>query len=151
EVGELPLGAQAKLLRVLQEGELERVGDPRTMKVDVRVIAATNRDLKEEARAGTFRADLYYRLAVFPVELPPLRERSGDVPLIAPELARRLSRKHGRRFAGIEPESIERLTRYPWPGNVRELANVIERAVIVSSGPMLKVDVGGGVPEPPAD
>ena len=143
EVGELPLGAQAKLLRVLQEGELERVGDGRPVKVDVRVVAATNRDLRGEVRAGSFRADLYYRLAVFPVELPPLRDRAADVPVLAVELARRLTRKYGRRFTGIDPQSLEALTRYSWPGNVRELGNVIERAVIVSSGStLLHVELG---------
>jgi DNA-binding NtrC family response regulator len=142
EVGELPLAVQAKLLRVLQEGEYERVGESRTLKVDVRVIAATNRDLRAEVRAGHFRADLYYRLAVFPVELPPLRERQGDLPILADELARRLARKHGRRYTGIEPESQEALARYPWPGNVRELQNVIERAVIISTGPEVVIDLG---------
>jgi DNA-binding NtrC family response regulator len=140
EIGELPLGVQAKLLRVLQEGELERVGESRTVKVDVRIIAATNRDLATEVRAGSFRADLYYRLAVFPVVLPPLRDRIEDVPLIAAELMRRLARKHNRRFVGIHPDSLRALGRYAWPGNVRELQNLIERAVIISAGPMVIID-----------
>lgn len=140
EVGDLPLELQAKLLRVLQEGELERLGDPKTIHVDVRVIAATNQDLESAVANGRFRADLYYRLNVFPVTLPPLRERGEDVLLLAEFFALQLGKKLGKRIEGIAPALRERLGAYPWPGNVRELQNVIERAVIVSDGPVLTFD-----------
>ena len=137
EVGELPLPAQVKLNRALQEKEIRRVGDNQPVKVDVRVIAATHRDLREEAREGRFREDLFYRLHVFPVTLPPLRERPEDVPL----LARHFLSKHARALryerSGFEPEAMERLQGYPWPGNVRELENAVERAVAVSSGELI--------------
>jgi transcriptional regulator with GAF, ATPase, and Fis domain len=132
EVGELPAAVQAKLLRVLQEGELERVGSGRTIKVDVRLIAATNRDLHEEVLAGRFRSDLYYRLNVFPIELPPLRERAGDVASLAHVVAARAARKHGKAPAALDAETLLALEAYSWPGNVRELENVIERAVITA-------------------
>ncbi len=146
EVGEIPLDAQAKLLRVLQERELERVGGEQTIRVDVRVIAATNRDLEKAVAEGTFREDLYYRLNVFPVRVPPLRERAGDVPLLAEYFVGRAAAKLGRRFLGIAPETLGRLTAYPWPGNVRELENVTERAAILSAGPLLEIgpEVLGG-------
>jgi PAS domain S-box-containing protein len=137
EVGELPLDLQAKLLRVLQEREFERVGGSETVRVDVRVIAATNRDLREMVAQGKFREDLYYRLNVFPVHLPPLRERPGDVALLAHAFLRRFARQSGKRIAGIAPEALRRLEGYRWPGNVRELQNVIERAVILAAGPDL--------------
>jgi len=140
EIGDLPLELQAKLLRVLQEGELERLGDPKTIRVDVRVIAATNHNLEAQVAAGRFRADLYYRLNVFPVTLPPLRERDDDVLLLAEFFARQSGKKLGKRVDGIAPALQERLRAYPWPGNVRELQNVIERAVIVSDGPVLAFD-----------
>ncbi|MGD8861836.1 MAG: sigma 54-interacting transcriptional regulator [Myxococcales bacterium] len=134
EVGELPLELQAKLLRVLQEGELERLGDARPRRVDVRVIAATNQALAESVERGRFRADLYYRLNVFPIEMPPLRERRGDVRLLAHHFARKYGRKLGRAVERIPEAAMGELEAYPWPGNVRELQNVIERAVIVSRG-----------------
>jgi DNA-binding NtrC family response regulator len=139
EVGELPLPAQVKLNRALQEKEIRRVGDTQALSVDVRVIAATHRDLREEARGGRFREDLFYRLHVFPVTLPPLRERPDDVPL----LARHFLSKHARALrcerAGFEPEALARLCGYGWPGNVRELENAVERAVAVSGGELIGV------------
>jgi DNA-binding NtrC family response regulator len=134
EVGELPLASQVKLNRALQEREIRRVGDNQPVKVDVRVIAATHRDLREEARAGRFREDLFYRLHVFPVTLPPLRDRIEDVPLLAGHFLQKHARALRREVAGIETEALERLCGYGWPGNVRELENAIERAVAVSSG-----------------
>jgi PAS domain S-box-containing protein len=140
EIGDLPLELQAKLLRVLQEGELERLGDPKTIRVDVRVIAATNQNLEDAVAAGRFRADLYYRLNVFPVTLPPLRERGDDVILLAEFFAHQSGKKLGKRVDGISSALRERLKAYPWPGNVRELQNVIERAVIVTDTPVLAFD-----------
>jgi PAS domain S-box-containing protein len=137
EVGELPLDLQAKLLRVLQEREFERVGGSETVRVDVRVIAATNRDLREMVARGKFREDLYYRLNVFPVHLPPLRERPGDVALLSHAFLRRFARQAGKRIDGIGTEAMRRLEAYRWPGNVRELQNVIERAVILATGSRL--------------
>ena len=132
EIGELPLDLQPKLLRAVQEGEFEPVGGTVTRRVDVRVLSATNRDLEREVREGRFREDLYYRLAVFPVRLPPLRERGRDVLLLAAALAERFSRAHGRRVAPLSEADERALLAYPWPGNVRELSNVIERAVITA-------------------
>jgi PAS domain S-box-containing protein len=140
EIGELPADTQAKLLRVLQEQEFDRVGGKSPMRVDVRVIAATNRDLLEAVREKAFREDLYYRLSVFPIPLPPLRERPEDIPLLATYLLERLAARIGRRFVGIEPTTLQRLTTYSWPGNIRELQNVMERAVILATGSALKVD-----------
>jgi formate hydrogenlyase transcriptional activator len=140
EIGDLPLELQAKLLRVLQEGELERLGDPKTIRVDVRVIAATNQNLEDAVAAGRFRADRYYRLHVFPVTCPPLRERGDDVILLAEFFAVQSGRKLGKRVEGISPSLRERLRTYPWPGNVRELQNVIERAVIITDSPLLAFD-----------
>ena len=140
EVGELTPGAQAKLLRVLQEQEFERVGGNRTLKVDVRVIAATNRDLAAMVRDGDFRTDLYYRLNVFPIRLPALRERQTDILLLARHFLDGFARKMGKPVRDITPKAQERLRRYPWPGNVRELQNVIERAVILTQGILLDVD-----------
>ena len=137
EVGELPLDLQAKLLRVLQEGEFEPLGSARTRKVDVRVVAATNRDLGTMVREGKFREDLFYRLNVFPLRVPPLRERGGDVPLLARAFAERFARRMGRRLAPLNPEECGRLQDYSWPGNVRELQNVVERAIILSEGTQL--------------
>jgi transcriptional regulator with GAF, ATPase, and Fis domain len=141
EVGEIPLELQAKLLRVLQEGELERVGEERTRKVNVRLIAATNRDLRAEAEAGRFRQDLYYRLSVFPVELPPLRKRSEDIPLLAEHFLALAARKLGRAKPRLTLANVQRLQRYHWPGNVRELQHVIERAVITADGARLTIDL----------
>ena len=139
EVGELPLDLQVKLLRVLQEGELERVGDSQTVSVDVRVIAATNRKLEEEVRKGRFRSDLYYRLNIFPITLPPLRERQKDIPVLVRHFVDQLSRKMGKKIDSVPQETMAHLRNYPWPGNIRELRNVIERAVIVTNGPTLQL------------
>jgi len=140
EVGELPLETQVKLLRVLQEQEFEPVGSNQTVRVDVRVIAATNRDLEEAVRAGRFRADLFYRLNVFPLWVPPLRERASDIPQLAMFFLSRLARKFGRQVDTISSDAMDRLVSYPWPGNIRELQNVIERAVVLSRGPALELD-----------
>jgi PAS domain S-box-containing protein len=146
EVGELPLPAQASLLRVLQDGEFERVGGVTTQRVDVRVIAATNRDLASMVQAGGFRADLYYRLHVFPIRMPALRERLEDVPaLIAAALAK-LSKRLGRPITGVSPPSLERLRQYGYPGNVRELHNMLERAAILSTTPVIELDMLGPPP-----
>jgi transcriptional regulator with GAF, ATPase, and Fis domain len=141
EVGEIPLELQAKLLRVLQEGELERVGEERTRKVNVRLIAATNRDLRAEAEAGRFRHDLYYRLSVFPVELPPLRKRVEDIPLLAEHFLAHSARRLGRPRLRLTLANVQQLQQYPWPGNVRELQHVIERAVITADGTRLAIDL----------
>jgi PAS domain S-box-containing protein len=143
EIGELPADAQAKLLRVLQEREFERVGGTAPIKVDVRVLAATNRDLLKAVREKTFREDLYYRLSVFPVQLPPLRDRTEDIPPLALFLVNKFAARIGRRIDGVDKETMRRLVAYPWPGNVRELENVIERAVILAAGPTL--DIGPDV------
>ena len=137
EVGELPLETQAKMLRVLQSGEFERVGGGRSLKTDVRIIAASNRDLEQAVREGRFRSDLYHRLAIFPIHLAPLRERREDIPLLAAYLVTRKARRLGRKMDALAPAVIDRLTRYDWPGNVRELENVLERAIILSPGPAL--------------
>ena len=131
---------QVKLLRVLQDGEFERVGAVRTRKVDVRVVAATNRDLERAMAEGQFREDLYYRLSVFPIRLPPLRERREDIPLLVWELIQRRQSELGRRIERVPESAMQALTRYAWPGNVRELGNVIERALILSPGPVLALD-----------
>jgi transcriptional regulator with GAF, ATPase, and Fis domain len=140
EVGELPLETQVKLLRVLQEQEFEPVGSSHTVRVDVRIIAATNRDLNEAIRAGRFRSDLYYRLNVFPIDVPPLRERRSDIPQLAMFFLSSLSKRFGKRIDAVSEETMERLVAYPWPGNIRELQNVIERAVVLSPGPVLELD-----------
>ena len=140
EIGEIPIDMQAKLLRVLQEGELERIGEERTRKVNVRIIAATNRDLKAEAEAGRFRQDLYYRLSVFPLELPALRKRLEDLPLLAEHFLARFARQLGRPKIKLTMANIQDLQRYSWPGNVRELQHVLERACIVSERGRLKFD-----------
>ena len=149
EVGEIPLELQAKLLRVLQEGELERVGEERTRKVDVRLVAATNRDLRTEAEAGRFRQDLYYRLSVFPVELPPLRKRVEDIPLLAEHFLALAARKLGRPKPRLTLANAQQLQRYHWPGNVRELQHVIERAVITADGARLTIELPSGSSMPP--
>lgn len=139
EIGDLPLELQAKLLRVLQDGEFERVGGSQTFRVNVRVIAATNRDLKTAMEEQMFRADLYYRLDVFPIHLPPLRERPEDIPLLVRYFANKYMRKMGKRIETIDQPTLQRLIAYPWPGNIRELEHTIEHAVIVSTGPTLRI------------
>ncbi|HSS51503.1 MAG TPA: sigma-54 dependent transcriptional regulator, partial [Thermoanaerobaculia bacterium] len=138
EVGELPVATQAKLLRVLQEREYERVGGTRTLKADVRVVAATNRDLEKAMREKTFREDLFYRLNVVRVVLPPLRERREDISLLASHFAAVHSRQSGRRIAGFTPEARACLQRYDWPGNVRELSNAIEHALVLGEGELIR-------------
>jgi len=139
EIGELSLDLQAKLLRVLESGEFERLGSPRTIKVDVRVIAATNRDLAEAIRQGRFREDLYYRLNVFPIRLPPLRERTEDIPLLVWAFLAELNSRMGKMITQVPRKTMESLQHRPWPGNVRELRNVIEHGAIVSTGDTLRV------------
>jgi len=139
EVGEIPLDLQTKLLRVLQEGEFERLGSTRTIKVNVRVVAATNRDLEKEVREGRFRSDLYYRLKVFPIALPALRERQQDVPLLVSYFVKKYSSAMGKKVESVSPEAMESLKQNPWPGNIRELEHVIERAVILSQGTELEL------------
>jgi len=140
EIGDIPLDVQAKLLRVLQEGEFDPVGSTQTLKVDVRVIAATNRDLRAAVKAGDFRADLYYRISVFPIEAPPLRERREDIPALVALFADRYSTAFGRDVTEVSQRAMDTIQRYPWPGNIRELQNVIERAVIVSPDSTLRLD-----------
>ncbi len=140
EIGEIPLDLQAKLLRVLQEGEFERVGSGKTRTVDVRVIAATNRDLQAAMRKGEFRTDLYFRLAVFPIEVAPLRQRREDIPLLVWHFISQKQARIGKRFEHISSRAMDRLKDYPWPGNIRELENVLERAMILSPGSTLVVE-----------
>ena len=151
EVGEIPLELQAKLLRVLQEGEFERVGDDSTRRVDVRVVAATNRDLKTEVDAGRFRLDLYYRLAIFPLEVPPLRDRRDDIPELAAHFIRRACQKFHLPEPRLTQRQLTRAQDYDWPGNIRELQNVMERALILSpSGAALEFDLPNTVREKPS-
>jgi len=138
EVGDLPLELQPKILRALQEKEFERVGGTRTIPVNVRLAAATNRDLAKMVSAGQFRSDLYYRLRVFPVTIPPLRERRDDIPLLARYFLASHSKRMGRRIETIPAETMQALIKWPWPGNVRELENFIERSVILSPGTVLR-------------
>src|SRR5580693_35372 len=140
EVGELPIETQIALLRVLQEREFERVGGSHTVRSDVRVIAATNRDLESAIAAGAFRTDLFYRLNVFPIEIPPLRERTEDIPTLIECFIHRYARKAGKRIASIEKRTLDLLQSYAWPGNVRELQNVIERSVIFCDDEVFSVD-----------
>jgi transcriptional regulator with GAF, ATPase, and Fis domain len=151
EVGELPVELQGKLLHVLQTGEFERVGSSKTLRTDARVIAATNRHLLDEVEAGRFRSDLYYRLAVFPIEVPPLRHRRDDVPLLATYFLARQNAKHGKSIQAIPRSVMDALAAYDWPGNVRELENLIERAVILTPGETLRFDMAtlGGTPRDP--
>jgi formate hydrogenlyase transcriptional activator len=139
EIGEVPLELQPKLLRVLQEREFERLGSARTLRTDARLIAATNRDLERLVSEQKFRSDLYYRLNVFPVRIPSLRERPEDIPLLVRHFVQQFSRPLGKVIDAIPAETMSALARYPWPGNIRELQNVIERAVILTSGPVLMV------------
>jgi formate hydrogenlyase transcriptional activator len=142
EVGDIPLELQPKLLRVLQEQEFERLGSTKTIHVDVRLVAATNRDLAAMVADGCFRSDLYYRLNVFPLVLPPLRERRDDIPPLVRHFTQRFARRMGRRIESIPSAAMEVLVRYPWPGNIRELQNIIERAVILSPGSSLQIPLG---------
>jgi len=139
EIGELPLEVQAKLLRVIQHKEFERLGSSRTIKVDARIVATTNRNLDEEVRKGRFRQDLYYRLNFFPITVPPLRQRKGDIPLMVQAFIERYSRKMGKQITSVQKKTMKTLQDYPWPGNVRELESVIERAVILCPGPVLQL------------
>ncbi|RJR48835.1 MAG: AAA family ATPase [Desulfobacteraceae bacterium] len=148
EIAELPLELQPKLLRVIQEGEFERLGNPHSMKVDVRIIAATNRDLEREVQNGRFRKDLWFRLNVFPVTVPPLRERTEDVPVLVNWFVRKFNRKHAKSIKRVSRSTMTALEKYSWPGNVRELENAIERAVVISQNDILTVDLPktSGVP-----
>jgi PAS domain S-box-containing protein len=146
EVGEIPIELQSKLLRVLQEGQFERLGEERTRSVNVRVIAATNRDLEEEAKAGRFRMDLYYRLSVFPIEVPPLRERREDIPLLARHFLKKSAVRAGLTGLQFSEAQMAEIENYDWPGNIRELQNVIERAVILARGGDLRLNLR---PSPP--
>ena len=141
-MGDIPPELQPKLLRVLQEQEFERLGSTRTVRVNVRLVAATNRDLAQMVANGQFRNDLYYRLNVFPVVLPPLRERREDIPRLVRHFAQKVARRMGRRIETIPAEAMDVLVQYPWPGNIRELENIIERAVILSPGPALHINLG---------
>lgn len=139
EIGDIPLGLQPKLLRILQEQEFERLGSTRTFRVDVRLVAATNKDLAESVEKNEFRSDLYYRLNVFPIHLPPLRERVADIPLLVQHFVQQFASRMGKAIETIPDETMQALTRYSWPGNIRELQNLIERAVILSPGPELQI------------
>ena len=141
EIGDLPLDLQTRLLRVLQEGAFESVGGMRTIKTDARVVAATNRDLGRRIGSGAFREDLYYRLATFPITLPPLRERPEDVPLLALRFMKKYGARLGKKIENVPQQQIEKLRAYHFPGNVRELENIIERAVILSTGNTLQLDI----------
>jgi transcriptional regulator with GAF, ATPase, and Fis domain len=132
EIGDLPLEVQVKLLRVLEDRQLERLGSSRSVKVDVRIVAATHRNLEEMVAAGTFREDLYYRLNVFPIRVPPLRERTADIALLTLRFIDEFARRFGKTFTSIDKASLDELQRHSWPGNVRELRNVVERAMIVA-------------------
>jgi transcriptional regulator with PAS, ATPase and Fis domain len=138
EIGDVPPATQVKLLRVLQEREFERLGGTRTLKVDVRLIAATNRDLRAALEQGTFREDLYYRLNVVPIDIAPLRERREDIPDLVQLFIKRFSAESGKLITGIKPEALELLVNYYWPGNVRELQNIVERAAALAAGPVLE-------------
>jgi formate hydrogenlyase transcriptional activator len=151
EVGDIPLELQSKLLRVLQERELERLGSIQTIKVDFRLVAATNRDLRQMVEQGRFRSDLYYRLNVFPIVVPSLRDRSGDIPLLVWHFARKYAQQMDKQIEVIRSQDMQALLRYPWPGNVRELQNVIERCVILSSDGVLHPPQLGEVKCPDAD
>jgi len=142
EIGDLALETQVKLLRVLQEREFEAVGSSQTRKVDVRVISATNRDLRRAVDSGAFRADLFYRLNVMPIRVPPLRERRDDIPLLVSHFLERHARELGKRILGVSRETMERLVAYDWPGNVRELENLMERAVVLASDPVIELNPG---------
>jgi formate hydrogenlyase transcriptional activator len=129
-----------KLLRVLQEQEFEPVGSSRTVRVDVRIIAATNRNLEQEVQAGRFRSDLFFRLNVVPLTVPPLRDRATDIPMLVAYFLSRFSKKFGRKIDGVTRDTMDRLVKYGWPGNVRELQNIVERAVVMATGPLISLD-----------
>jgi len=151
EIAEIPLELQPKLLRVLQEREFERLGSSRTLRTDARLVAATNQDLTTMVEEGKFRADLFYRVNVFPVQVPALRERPEDIPLLVRHFAQQFARRNNKTIETIPSEAMDSLVRYHWPGNVRELQNVIERAVILSAGPVLKVPLSDlKAPAPPS-
>jgi formate hydrogenlyase transcriptional activator len=139
EIGELPLELQAKLLRVIQHNEFERLGSSQTIKVDVRIVATTNRNLEEAVRQGKFRQDLYYRLNVFPITVPPLRQRREDIPLLVQAFTERYAKKLGKQITSIQQETMKVLQEYPWPGNIRELESIIERSVILCPGPVFRL------------
>jgi formate hydrogenlyase transcriptional activator len=151
EIGELSLELQAKLLRVIQHNEFERLGSSKTIKVDVRIVATTNRNLEEEIRKGRFRQDLYYRLNVFPITVPPLRQRADDIPLLAQAFVERYGRELGKQITSVPKETMKRLQNYPWPGNIRELESVIERAMILSPGPFLQLTDRLEIASPPLE
>jgi transcriptional regulator with GAF, ATPase, and Fis domain len=148
EIGDLPLEVQVKLLRVLEEREIERLGSPRTIRLDTRLIVATHRSLEQRIVEGTFRDDLYYRLNVFPIVVPPLRDRGDDILLLAWHFVTEFSRTFGKQIEAIDEESLEALRRHPWPGNVRELRNVVERAMITGTSPRLVIPVPRQAPGP---
>jgi two-component system response regulator HydG len=151
EVGELPPAVQVKLLRVLQDQRFERVGGEETIEVDVRLVSATNRDLQARAAAGSFREDLYYRLAIVPLSIPPLRARPGDVALLAHHFLEKHAGRIGRRLVGFEPGALERLTRHAWPGNVRELENAVQQAMVFADGELVRIeDLPASLREAPA-
>jgi transcriptional regulator with GAF, ATPase, and Fis domain len=150
EVGELPLDTQVKMLRVLQEQEFERLGGSRPITVDVRLVAATNRDLEAEVGASRFRADLYYRLHVFPIRVPPLRERPEDIPSLVRHFLAHFQRKLAKPLRGVTSDGMQRLAAYPWPGNIRELQNVLERACVLARGPVVDVTTALGGTDRPA-
>ncbi len=139
EIGEIPIEMQVKLLRALQESEFERVGGVKTLKVDVRLVAATNRDLQKEIAAGRFREDLFYRLAVVPISLPPLRDRKGDIPLLADFFREKYNRRLNKKIEALEPAALEALAAHGWPGNIRELENMLERTVLFADGPTIRL------------
>jgi formate hydrogenlyase transcriptional activator len=143
EIGDIPIELQPKLLRVLQEQEFERLGSTRTQRVDVRILAATNADLAQSVVDGKFRSDLYYRLNVFPIIIPPLRERRDDIPSLVRHFANKYARRMGKRVECISTQTMNALLRYAWPGNIRELQNLMERAVLLSAGPSLRVPLKG--------
>lgn len=150
EIAELPLKLQAKLLRVLESGEFERLGSPKTLRVNVRLIAATNRDLAELVEKGRFREDLFYRLNVFPIRVPPLRERTEDVPILVQSFIAEFASRMGKRVRTVSPKTLEEMKRYSWPGNIRELRNIIEQAVIISDGELLEAVIPQGRPAAPS-
>jgi transcriptional regulator with GAF, ATPase, and Fis domain len=149
EVGELPLEVQIKLLRVLQEKQIERLGSPTTIAIDVRIIAATNRDLEKAVRDKTFRDDLYYRLNVFPIKIPPLRDRPEDIPLLIQLFVSEFAKLFGKHIESIDKRSFDSLQRYTWPGNVREVRNIVERAMILATGSRLYIETPSVAPNGP--